>query len=1077
MNQLYGSTHFSNISFFIRFDATHGSYLNLPRLSFTGHMRVDVNTVNNIPCNFDLEEPLGDPSGYQNWNVNGTGEISFVNCTVSSAITHSGMASNEDTVINGQVVNNLNEPYPKAVDLDVDYQFTTIYGLTITIVKSDGQIALKGKLVPMIMVQDMWIRSICTNFSVEQDNNFDHYLSAKSASVLTNVQWYDISGSPALQQLQAASEENGGNLSISLAMFFNTRVVPQFMFTNFTLAYVVGTIGISSTNEPLMFNGNRLLSYQDIEQPDLPLNSNDSCYQFQVSGSSHPVWMYKAPFQIDSVSRRLSVDLSNAISQNLDGSLRNLGELWFGIRDDVSGCIQLIGEKPIPYLEADWFTKGSIADYILSETENKRLWTSPLHIVRTAADPTVTILSDHQQFQVNSSRLIVSCSDSGMFLQIMLQEVPRFIRPMNYYFGRLEYKEEMTVQLLLTEFGRPVENETIEVILTSSNSVPTNGVLAAMPKSTTNAQGIATFVFQAANRIPFPRNYSEPQLPCNKTELPINGQVYTFTYNASGAPAVNIFADDINFLIGTNQIAIHGFSYFSKPVNPTWVDDVRPIFSQYAHLYPVMRGILDLSKYSQVILPRNIHLLNYSMSLDFNHPSYMPVTRDIGTKMQNMILEWLNQKPIPTYSSSSYNDAIIREMCIHPCVADSVVALSYTEQFFRTGRCQMNCLDPSQDTVDPYLQKLYTRTHFPRNGRIRPLLNKLIHSYETDVCILEDLKLQLQQAVELEFATIPVYLTSMYSIVEGCNKIIYHKIRSVVIQEMQHMLQAANILIAIGGHPVIDSSRTVPSYPTRLPGGVLPNLDVTLKKFSREHVYRVFMGIEVPHNLSIDTNNPIIFNDTIGQFYQEISKCITRLGDSIFEQSQTEKQIMWPWNAPTVGFVNVISNATSALLAIQSITDQGEGTNPVNPTQGNSTIIENKMAHFYSFEEIVCGNRLVSNGEGQFCYKGEPIPFDPLGVWPMQPNPSKDKIPPNTNCYTEAKAFHGAYRALLRRLQEVFDGDKEGVLDMIAIMESLGVHARKVMWTNLSPPSPVDPTEYPPCAEVTCGPVWDYDWD
>eukprot|EP00731_Ephydatia_muelleri_P001489 Em0001g1489a len=843
-------------------------------------MRVDVNTVNNIPCNFDLEEPLGDPSGYQNWNVNGTGEISFVNCTVSSAITHFGMASNEDTVINGQVVNNLNEPYPKAVDLDVDYQFTTIYGLTITIVKSDGQIALKGKLVPMIMVQDMWIRSICTNFSVEQDNNFDHYLSAKSASVLTNVQWYDISGSPALQQLQAASEENGGNLSISLAMFFNTRVVPQFMFTNFTLAYVVGTIGVSSTNEPLMFNGNRLLSYQDIEQPDLPLNSDDSCSQFQVSGSSHPVWMYKAPFQIDSVSRRLSVDLSNAISQNLDGSLRNLGELWFGIRDDVSGCIQLIGDQPIPYLEADWFSKGSIADYILSETENEKLWTSPLHIVRTAADPRVTILSDHQQFQVNSSRLIVSCSDSGMFLQIMLQEVPRFIRPMNYYFGRIEYKEEMTVQLLLTEFGRPVENETIEVILTSSNSVPTNGVLAAMPKSTTNAQGIATFVFQAANRIPFPRNYSEPQLPCNKTELPINGQVYTFTYNASGAPAVNIFADDINFLIGTNQIAIHGFSYFSKPVNPTWVDDVRPIFSQ-----------------------------------------------------------------------------------------------------------------------------------------------------------------------------------------------------SVVIQEMQHMLQTANILIAIGGRPVIDSGRTVPSYPTRLPGGVLPNLNVTLKKFSREHVYRVFMGIEVPHNLSIDTNNQFIFNDTIGQFYQEISKCITHLGDSIFEQSQTEKQIMWPWNAPTVGFVNVIKNATSALLAIQSITDQGEGTNPVNPTQGNSTIIENKMAHFYSFEEIVCGNRLVSNGEGQFCYKGEPIPFDPLGVWPMQPNPSKDKIPPNTNCYTEAKAFHGAYRALLKRLQEVFDGDKEGVLDMIAIMELLGVHARKVMWTNLSPPSPDDPTEYPPCAEVTCDPVWDYDWD
>ena len=1038
-------------------------------------MRIDINTVNNIPCNFDLEEPLGDPEGYQNWNVNGTGEISFVNCTVTSAITDSGMVSNKDTVINGQVVNNLNEPYPKAVDLDVDYQFTTLYGLTITIVKRDGQIAFKGTLAPMILVQDMWVRSICMNFSAEQDNNFDHYLSAKSASVLTNVKWYDTSGSPVLQQLRAESKINGGNLSISLAMFFNTRVVPQFMFTNFTLAYVVGTIGISSRNEPLMFNGNRLLSYQNVEQPDLPLNTDDSCYQFQVSGSSHPVWMYKAPFQIDSNSQRLTVDLSNALSQNLDGSLRNLGELWFGVRDKARHCIQLIGDMPIPYLEEDFFSKGSIADYILSKIENEMLRLSPLFVVRTAADPRVTILS-HQQFQVNSSLLIMSCSESDIYLQIMLQEVPRFIRPMNYYFGRLEYEEGMTVQLLLTEFGRPVENEAIEISLTS-NSEPTNGILPECTTSTTNAEGIATFTFQAANEIPFPRSYSEPQLPCNKTQLPINGQLYTFTYNASGAPAINPFSNDITLLTGTNQIAIHGYSFFNESVEPTWVDDVRPIFSQYAHLYPVMRGILNLANYTQVILPHNIHLLNYSMSLDFNHPSYMPVTRDIGTKMRNMILKWLNQKPVPQYSSSSNRDTNLQEnvMCIHPCVADSVVALSYMETFFRTDRCQIDCLDPSQE-ADPYLQSLYTRKHFPRNRRIRPLF-KWTHSGETDVCNLKSLKLQLQQAVELEFATIPTYLTSMYSIVEGCNKIIYQKIRSVVIQEMQHMLIAANMLIAIGGHPIIDSNATVPSYPTHLPGGVLPNLIVTLEKLSRVHVYRVFMGIEIPHNISMDTNNPLIYNDTIGQFYQEISKCITQLGDSIFDQSQNEKQIMWPWNASNVGFVNIINDTTSAILAIQSITEQGEGTNPVDPTQGNSTIIENKIAHFYSFEEIVCGNRLVSNAEGKFCYKGEPIPFDPLGVWPMQPNRRKHNIPPNTNCYTEAKAFHGAYRALLKRLQEVFDGDKEGVMDMIAIMESLGVHARKVMWTNLNPPSLDDPTEYPPCAEVTCGPVWDYDWD
>ena len=89
------------------------------------------------------------------------------------------------------------------------------------------------------------------------------------------------------------------------------------------------------------------------------------------------------------------------------------------------------------------------------------------------------------------------------------------------------------------------------------------------------------------------------------------------------------------------------------------------------------------------------------------------------------------------------------------------------------------------------------------------------------------------------------------------------------------------------------------------------------------------MGIEVPHNLSIDTNNPLVFNDTIGQFYQEISKCIIHHGDSIFKQSQTEKQAMWP------PIVNVINDTSSAILAIQSVTHQGE---VAGPTQSNSKI-------------------------------------------------------------------------------------------------------------------------------------------
>ena len=59
-------------------------------------------------------------------------------------------------------------------------------------------------------------------------------------------------------------------------------------------------------------------------------------------------------------------------------------------------------------------------------------------------------------------------------------------------------------------------------------------------------------------------------------------------------------------------------------------------------------------------------------------------------------------------------------------------------------------------------------------------------------------------------------------------------------------------------------------------------------------MYKLFMAIEMPHNLSVATHSPVIFNNTIGQFYTEIKDCIGFLGDSIFIQNKTDKQLIWP---------------------------------------------------------------------------------------------------------------------------------------------------------------------------------------
>src|SRR5579862_1466980 len=77
------------------------------------------------------------------------------------------------------------------------------------------------------------------------------------------------------------------------------------------------------------------------------------------------------------------------------------------------------------------------------------------------------------------------------------------------------------------------------------------------------------------------------------------------------------------------------------------------------------------------------------------------------------------------------------------------------------------------------------------------------------------LKESLQWAVELEFATIPVYLSGMWSIEQQSGEV-YNLINSVVLEEMLHLGLACNMLVAIGGKPEI----TPPTYPGGLPGGV-----------------------------------------------------------------------------------------------------------------------------------------------------------------------------------------------------------------------------------------------------------------
>src|SRR3954447_13972148 len=88
-------------------------------------------------------------------------------------------------------------------------------------------------------------------------------------------------------------------------------------------------------------------------------------------------------------------------------------------------------------------------------------------------------------------------------------------------------------------------------------------------------------------------------------------------------------------------------------------------------------------------------------------------------------------------------------------------------------------------------------------------------------------------AMQLEPATIPPYLTALYSMHPTTNADAYRVIRVVAVEEMLHLTLAANLLNALGGTPDLTKDGFVPVYPAHLPDGE-EDFEIGTRSFSRE---------------------------------------------------------------------------------------------------------------------------------------------------------------------------------------------------------------------------------------------------
>jgi photosystem II stability/assembly factor-like uncharacterized protein len=329
------------------------------------------------------------------------------------------------------------------------------------------------------------------------------------------------------------------------------------------------------------------------------------------------------------------------------------------------------------------------------------------------------------------------------------------------------------------------------------------------------------------------------------------------------------------------------------------------------------------------------------------------------------------------------------------------------------------------------------RTPMPRLGMS---MAALVREPRHDLAWVKD---ALQLAIQLELATLPPYLTARWTI-ESPQDPAARNIYVVRGEEMLHFGLACNLLVAIGGTPVIADPAVVPKYPGPLPGNIRPGLVVTLRKLSADQA-RVFMEIEYPRGGPVAeaaiAGTPV----TIGEFYESIATAFDDLQPTI----STDRQIEGP---PGLWKITSLAGVREAIALINR---QGEGSN-ASPEEAPGD-----LAHYYRFGEIANGRKFVKDAAGVWGFSGPPIPMP--AVYDMADVPEGGYLPadvPDLAVRDLIERFDRHYSEMLRLLETAWtNGDPAVLLDAVGAMGAMAAAGRELV----KRPRPDGQGNYGPC--------------
>jgi hypothetical protein len=314
------------------------------------------------------------------------------------------------------------------------------------------------------------------------------------------------------------------------------------------------------------------------------------------------------------------------------------------------------------------------------------------------------------------------------------------------------------------------------------------------------------------------------------------------------------------------------------------------------------------------------------------------------------------------------------------------------------------------------------------------------------ITTVEDLHEYLHVAMQLEHATIPPYLTALYSMHPATNADAYRVIRVVAVEEMLHLTLAANLLNAVGGSPDLCADGFVPAYPAHLPDGE-DDFEVGTRAFSRDTI-ETFLKIERPAVSGKDTR--FVARDrsgrallptvdapdenlhffSIGEFYAEIGEGLHRLHEEMGQAlfcGDPARQVGAEYYYSGGGAIVKVTDAASAAAAMRVISEQGEGLG------GGIFDDEGELAHYYRFQQLLLG-RYYQPGDQAGSPTGPSLDVDWDAVYPVMCDADLEHYTEPGELQDAVTAFSVAYGDFLARLTEAFGGRPDLLLPAVGDM-------------------------------------------